>query len=135
MTNASTWFYTQPEPIPYLIAERINNTFWSARIVDVYWQCTRAEAPYQCVGDLHGDAIRMEWEPGEWLLLAGPETEAFHQIMDGISQRVLARPAAVTYRNRQGQQVYEWHAAAGSRRWNELQGDPTVLELKRLSKA
>lgn len=133
MTNASTWFYSQPEPVPFLIAERVNNTFWAARVVDIYWTVTRAEAPYRAEGLLENAPVELEWVPGEWLALGGPqETPAFKDIINAISARIVARPATLTYINRRGMRVYEWHPFGGKERWREIQGKPEFIAPERL---
>lgn len=132
--NASRWFYQAPEPVPYLIGERINRTFWQARIVEVYWTCDRAEAPFHAHGYLNGQLLEMEWIPNVYLALKGPAEIDLTQLVTVMSRRVLARPASVAYIDGEGSQVFEWHAESGRQRWSELQGRPGYSHLRRLNR-
>jgi hypothetical protein len=131
--NAGTWFYREPEHQPYLITERLNGTFWQARIVRVYWRCVKAEPPFRAEGYLGDRLVEMEWMPGQWLALKGPAGDELATLAESISQRVLSLPAALTYTDPQGRQIYEWHVDGGKRRWIELQGRPEFIHPRRLT--
>ena len=50
-TNARTWFYTEPEHDAFAIVERLNSTFWAARIGQILCTaCMQAEPPFKCRG-------------------------------------------------------------------------------------
>src|SRR5687767_15717718 len=42
-TDSRTWFYTTPEPRPYYIEERVNQTLWKNRLQNIFMSCTRSE--------------------------------------------------------------------------------------------
>lgn len=122
-TNASTWFYNPPENRAYLIGERLNGTFWQSRIVNVYWHCVEAEAPFLARGYLEdGRGIELSWEPGKWLALKSPEGYDPTELVTAISKRVLARPAAISFVDVDGNLIHEWHTDGGKKRWAEIQG-------------
>lgn len=131
-SNASKWFFEQPENKPFFVTERINGTFWNARIVDIYWRCTRAEAPLQAEG--YGDHLvfHLEWEPGQWLKLSGLDTEALTDLADAMNRRIMGFSAAFTYEDYDGNRVYEWHRDGGNDRWGDLQGRAEFVRPTRL---
>lgn len=141
--NAATWFYAEPERQPYLISERVNATFWQARMVGLYWRVQNAEPPFRAVGYAGMSKLEMEWVPGQWLSLKVPASVdssplpgglGVDQLVDSISKRVLAMPASITYEDAQGHKVFEWHIDGGKRRWSELQGHPEFRSPTRLTK-
>ncbi len=121
-TNAGTWFYTEPEHRAYLIAERVNGTFWQARVTTVYWHCVRAEPPFRVEGYADGAVVEMEWEPDRWLALKAPDGFDPAPLVKALSRRILTMPAALTYTDPAGRQVYEWHTDGGEARWKAIQG-------------
>lgn len=132
--NAGSWFYTKPEEQAYLISERINGSFWQARVYEVYWTCTKDSAPYVAEGILpDGTEIKLEWEAGKWLALTSTETEEFDRIADLVATRVLLKPADVKYIDADGNRGYEWHLADGDERWGQIQGVARYSQLQRLS--
>ena len=130
--NAGTWFYSAPETAPYLISERLNGTFWGARIVDVYWKCTHPEPPFRATGYMGDERLELSWLPGQWLSLHVPQGVDSQRFIDAISKRVLAFPATCTYVDTHGRTVIEWHTDQGQERWNEIQGRVEFSKLKRL---
>ena len=121
--NASKWFYQEPEPVCYLISERVNSTFWQARIYDVYWNCETEEPPYRVTGTLHGLDIEMEWVPKDWLRIRAELEADLSFIVRAVSERILGHPATLRYENDMaGMQIYEWHIDGGQKRWSEIQG-------------
>lgn len=138
-TNAATWFYNEPEPNAFLITERLNATFWQARIIGMYWRTVNAEAPYRALGYAGETAMEMDWEPRHWLSLKVPaETEAnglpngtkVPDLVEAISKRIIMIPLSVSYGDGQGGKIYEWHADGGKRRWSEIQGKPGYYQPK-----
>jgi|GEM_PF-223115 len=142
-TNAASWFYHEPEHVPYLISERLNATFWQARIVGIYWRCVQAEPPFRAEGYASNQMLELEWQPAQWLALKVP-TEAVENgmpdgakvddLVDNLSKRILAKPASLSYVDPQGRKVYEWHIDGGAHRWSEIQGKPGFSQPKRFSK-
>ena len=138
--NAATWFYTEPEHVPYLITERLNATFWQARIVGFYWRAVSAEPPFRAEGYVGTQIVELEWVPGQWLAIKFP-TSAVQQglangdtvddVVDNISKRVLAHPVSMSYGDPQGRKVYEWHIDGGAHRWSQIQGLPGFSQPKR----
>jgi hypothetical protein len=131
-TNAATWFSREPEHQAYLISERVNGTFWQARIVGVYWHCLRAKPPFLMQAFLGDHPVEIEWVPDKWLTLKAPGEADIASLVRAISKRVLAIPATLTYCDPQGCQIYEWHTDGGQQRWNEVQGQPRFSGPRRL---
>ncbi len=132
--NARSWFYSEPESDPYLISERLNGTFWQARIVSIYWRCLRAEPPLRAVGYSGQHQLELEWVPGQWASLKAPADFDLMGLAEQITRGVLAMPAALTYRDAEGRQVVEWHADGGRRRWSEIQGRAGFVNPRRLGR-
>ena len=131
-TTAETWFYGRPEAEKYLITERLNSTFWNARIVSVYWKGTSSEPPFSATGFRGQQMYKLRWEPGEWLSLSGPEGDTLDDLVDAINTRVLVFPATFTY-EKDGERVYEWHRDGGAQRWSEIQGRGEFFKPQRLA--
>lgn len=131
-TSANTWFYSNPEPKPYMITERVNGTFWQARVAHIYWHCVRAEAPFRVEGYTADATIQMEWVPGKWLALRIPEGIDPASLVETVSRHILSMPAALTYIDTEGRRVYEWHTDGGRARWKEVQGRAGFVKPRRL---
>jgi len=141
--NAAAWFYQEPEHNAFFITERLNGTFWQARIVGLYWRCTHPEPPFRAQGLAGKASLEMEWMPNAWLSLKVPETTLTTELPEGmtvetivesISKRILGRPAAFRYGDTEGRMVYEWHADDGKHRWGEIQGRAEFLHPVKLKK-
>jgi hypothetical protein len=130
-TNAWTWFFNEPENQSYLITERLNATFWQARVVNVYWRCTQDTAPYEAAGYAGDQVLGMSWQPKEWLALRVPPGFEADDLVKAISQRILTIPPTLTY-EQADHQVYEWVVDGGQSRYTELEGDQTLSALKPL---
>lgn len=131
-TSAATWFYRAPEKVPYLVSERVNTTFWDARIAGV---CLRAESvagPYVLKGTYNGGLITMEWQPNEWLRLT--TFPAAPALANGTAL-VLRRKPFLSYEGPEGEMVWEWWIAGGDKRWHEMQGKPAYRNPMRLEGA
>jgi hypothetical protein len=85
-TNASTWFYAEPEHRAYLIEERVNHTFWSQRIASIYLDCTSQEPPFRMAGEWSGIPVALEWVPNEYLTLTTAPGEKADQLIVGIKE-------------------------------------------------
>ncbi len=128
-TDASTWFYNEPEHDAYLIEERVNHTLWAARLYFLYLDCTGAEPPFSMVGEWEGRQIEIEWDPNKLFVLRTPEeTPALRR---GISLVLGIRPATLAYEDPNGVHVTEWHVDGGDARWREIQGKVRYRNPKR----
>ena len=128
-TTAATWFYRVPEKVPYLLSERINGTFWEARLGGVYLNVVSAESPFSMAGGYNGAAVKMDWEPNKWLRLATAPAEP--GLAKGLSN-ILHRRSNFRYETGEGETVWEWWLADGDKRWQELQGKPVYRNPTRL---
>ena len=132
-SNAGTWFYQEPENQPYMVTERLNSTFWGARLTDTYWKCLQTESPYQAEGYLGDHVMLLEWVPQQWLRLTAPEAVEMERIVRGLNERILGVGATLTYKDKEGHRIYEWHLDGGDERWSEVQGRPEFMQPKRLT--
>ncbi len=132
--NAATWFYHQPEQQPFMVTERLNGTFWQARMVNIYWRCIEAGATYRAEGYVGDTMIQMEWVPAKWLRVTAPADFDLKPLMTMISKKVLAIPASFRYADPEGNQIVEWHRDGGAARWAEIQGKGGFMKPQRLSK-
>lgn len=130
-TNARTWFYNEPEHRPYLIEERLNGTFWQARLTQVIFDCVRAEPPFLCLGMWRGQPFEVEWEPKKWLIVRSPQNLP-DDLIAGFS-RVLGFKPAFRYQDPAGRMTYEWHLDGGQARWQAIQGVPSYRQPQRLN--
>jgi hypothetical protein len=130
-TNAWTWFFNEPENQAYLITERLNATFWQARVVNIYWHCTQDTAPFQAAGYAGDQVLGLSWQPGEWLSLRVPTGFDEEDLVRAITHRILTVPPTLTY-EQSSSQVYEWVLDGAQSRYAELQADPTLNALKPL---
>lgn len=130
-TNASTWFYRAPENIPYYINERVNSTFWEARLGGVFLDVERAQAPYLMKGNYNGTPISMEWEPARWLRLG--TAPASPGLARGLSN-ILQRKASLSYETEDGETIWEWRLDDTDKRWEQIQGKPAFRNPVRFDK-
>jgi len=129
-TSAMTWFYRAPEKIPYYIAERVNGTFWEARLPGVYLDVVRAEPPILMQGNYNGTPITMEWEPARWLRLT--TCPASPALAKGLAN-ILRRQPSLSYQTAGGETVWEWRLDDAEKRWQEIQGKPAYRSPVRLA--
>ena len=128
-TNATTWFYKEPETgRPYIIAERVNNTFWGNRIFDIYLTCINAESPYRLIGEWNGTEIEIEFEVQKMFILR-MSTESI-PFVTGCSE-ILGFPPAVSYTDADKRFITEWYAQDAHKRLQEVQGNPSFQNIKR----
>jgi hypothetical protein len=117
--TATTWFYRSPEKDAYLLAERVNGTFWDYRFGGVLLHVTRAQPPFAMQGAYNGAAMGLEWEPNKWLRLTTlPASPALAQ---GVAN-IIRRPPSLRYETLEGETVWEWWVEGADKRWQELQG-------------
>jgi len=132
--NATTWFYREPEKgRPYLIAERVNHTFWTNRITDIYFRCVNAEAPYRLIGQWQGEDVEIEFEVGKLLTLR-MEQESI-PFIKGCSE-ILGFAPTVSYVDPDGRYIVEWYADKGTsaKRLQEVQKNSSFKHIKRYKK-
>lgn len=131
-TTAGTWFYDEPEHNAYLITERLNATFWTARVVEIYWRCIEADPPFRAMGYMGDHTVELEWVPNDWLSLTRRMDLCVDSVVEAISKRILAFPATLAYGQQDGTRVWEWHRDGGQKRWSEIQGHAEFLRPERL---
>jgi hypothetical protein len=120
-TTAATWFYRTPESVPYLLSERINGTFWEARLGGVYLSVVSAKSPFSMAGSYNGAEVQMDWEPAKWLRLS--TRPAAPGLASGLGN-ILRRRANIRYETPDGHTVWEWWVEGADKRWQGLQGKP-----------
>lgn len=128
-TSAKTWFYSTPEPRPYYIEERVNQTLWKHRLQGLFMTCTQAVAPIQMVGRWHDVGVQFEWKPGDYFIL---RTEQERKELIGVLRQVLMMRPSLSYQTPDGLHVVEWHTDGGAQRLRDVQGQPQFQSLRRL---
>ena len=128
-TSSRKWFYSNPEPRPYYIEERVNHTLWKNRVQGVFMSCTQASNPIKMEGNWNGMPLYFEWIPGKYFTLkAGEENR---ELIGVIRQILLGLKPSFTYQDIEGLHVVEWHTDEGEERWKEIQGNPRFQGLQR----
>jgi hypothetical protein len=128
-TNATTWFYSQPETgRPYLITERVTHTFWANRLSGVYFNCVKAEPPYRVESVWDGIQVAMEWEINkQFTLIADRESKP----LITVCSEVLGFRPTVSYIDGDDKYITEWHVKNSSERLREVQGNPAYRSVKK----
>jgi hypothetical protein len=132
-TNASTWFYTEPEHNAFLIEERVNHTFWSNRISALYLDCASIEPPFRMTGDWRGLPVTIEWEPNNYLVLCTRPGDDADSLIVGIKE-ILGFTPTISYVDPDGYLVAEWYVHQADQRIHEIQGNPNYRNIKRYKK-
>jgi hypothetical protein len=132
-TNASTWFYKEPEHNPYLIEERVNHTFWSNRIAAIHLDCTNAEPPFRMVGEWHTIPLEIEWVPNQYLTLSARAGDDVNRLIVGVRE-ILGFTPTISYAGPDGHLKVEWHVKEADQRIREIQGNPNYHDIKRYKK-
>lgn len=128
-TNSATWFYHAPEKNLYLIGERVRTTYWDERIGGLWLDAVQVETPVMMKGAYNGAAVKLEWEPAQWLRLAtAPASPALAKVTGNI----LRRKPTLSYNDPEGHTVWEWRLTDADKRWQEIQGKPTFNNPQRL---
>lgn len=133
-TNATTWFYQEPETgRPYMISERLTHTFWANRLSGIYLKCTRAESPYAVIGNWRGITVEMEWAVKSWFVLRTPQEE---RGLVTVCSEVLGLSPALSYTDSDGHFVTEWFLDenAANTRIQEVQGNANYTMVRRRSR-
>lgn len=128
-TNASTWFYNEPEHNAYLIEERVNHTFWGNRISALYLDCVQAEPPFRMEGVWREMPVALEWVPNDYLALTALPGDDTRALVAGV-QEIMGFVPAVSYRDNAGRLITEWHAKADTDRVRVVQGNPNFHDVK-----
>lgn len=129
-TNASTWFYSEPEHNAYLIEERVNHTFWNHRISGLYFDCTAAEPPFRMAGEWRGMPVTIEWVPKHYFrMTTSPGEDADHLLL-GVKE-ILGFNPTISYVDPAGKLVIEWHVKEVASRIQEIQGNPNYRQIRR----
>jgi hypothetical protein len=130
-TDARKWFYSTPEPRPYYIEERVNNTLWKHRLQGLYMTCTQAAVPVKMEGNWNGMPVTFEWEPGKYFTLRMGQKR---KDMIGVIRQILFNlPPVLEYEDPEGMYVVEWHTDGGQERWAQIQGNPQFQGLRRIA--
>lgn len=129
-TNASTWFYNEPEHDAYLIEERVNHTFWSNRISAISLRCVSAESPFQMQGDWHDIPITIEWVPKTYFKLITENDERIDLLIVGLTE-VLGFLPTISYVNPSDELTAEWHTDQNSEVVQNIQHNPNYRNIKR----
>ncbi len=132
-TNASTWFYAEPEHKPYLIEERVNHTFWNNRISALYLDCTQAEPPFRMAGEWHGIPVNIEWVPNDYFTLETQPGDQTDLLIIGIKE-MLGFPPAISYVDAEGWLIAEWYTQPAETRIQEIQSNTAYQNIKRYQK-
>lgn len=130
-TNATTWFYHEPETgRPYMITERVTHTFWANRLSGIYLKCTHAEAPYKVEGDWRGINIEMEWEVKHRFALRTPQEE---RGLVMVCSEILGIAPSVSYTDADGRFITEWFVdeTEANNRIQEVQGNANYTMVRR----
>ena len=127
--TAASWFYRTPEKNAYLLAERVNGTFWDNRLGGVLLSVVRAEAPFELVGTYQGSDMRLEFEPNKWLRLA--TSPAVPALVDSVAN-IIRRKPTLTFDEAGGETVWEWWLEGADKRWSEVQGKAAFGTPRRL---
>ena len=128
-TNASTWFYREPEHRAYLIEERVNHTFWSNRIVGIYLDCTSAEPPFRMAGEWHGTPLKLEWISNDYLTLTTRPDDNTNLLLIGMKE-ILGFAPTISYVDPEGNFVAQWHKKDVDERIRAIQGNPNYHQIK-----
>ncbi len=129
-TNASTWFYAEPEHDAYLLEERVNHTFWSSRITDLHFDCVNSEPPFQMVATWRGTPVEITWQPKTYFTLAAQPSENTDLLIIGLRD-ILALNPTISYVDPAGKQYTEWYVKEDADRIKEIQGNPNYQQIKR----
>lgn len=130
-TTSRTWFYTEPEHRPYFISQRVNQSLWAMRFVSVYMDCVRAEPPFRVEGTWNDNQLSMDWVPNQWLRLTASKEDL--TLVRSFAQMLQFNPM-FSYTDQAGQFVCEWWRADGTQRYQQVQGQPGITNIKTYKK-
>jgi hypothetical protein len=130
-TDSRTWFYTTPEPRPYYIEERVNQTLWKNRLQNIFLTCTQWTSPIKMEGRWYDLPIQFEWQPGKYFILRSSKESK--ELIGVLRQILMIRPAFI-YQDSDGMYAVEWHTDGGEERWKDIQGNPKYQGLRRFKR-
>jgi len=132
-TNATTWFYAEPEHNAYLLEERVNHTFWANRIADIYFDCVSAEPPFKMTGVWRGHPLAIEWVPQDYFSLITAPSPEIDLLLVGIKE-ILGFLPTLSYVGPGGQMTVQWYFKDAQARMQAIQGNPSYASIKRYTK-
>ena len=127
---SANWFFTQYAPARSVIENDLRLSFWKAGLARMWFTCTKATAPFECLGFWGDEEFSLEWEPQNylWLKMKAPNQD----LLTGF-ERVLKHKALAAYRNSGGNVIVEWRVPNANARFDELKASG-VADLERLDK-
>ncbi len=129
-TNASTWFYREPEHDPYLLEERVNHTFWANRMYALYFDCLSAEPPFRMDAVWHELPVTIEWVPNQYFTLTTQPDKLADALIVGVKE-VLGFKPTISYVDPSGRLTVEWLVGDATERVQEIQGNPNYSQIRR----
>lgn len=129
-TNASTWFYNEPEHNAYLLEERVNHTFWSNRLSAVYLDCLSDTPPFKMAGTWGELPLTIEWVPRDYFTLTTQPDTQVDQLIVALKE-ILGFMPTISYVDPNGDQIVEWHMKQAGQRIQNIQGNPNFHHIKR----
>lgn len=132
-TNATTWFYAEPERNAYLLEERINHTFWANRIADVYFDTISAEPPFKMSAVWRGQSITIEWVPKDYFTLTAAPGADTDLLIVGLKE-ILGFLPTVSYIGPDGLMAVQWYFLDAEGRVQTLSGNPNYSNITRYTK-
>ena len=125
---SANWFFTQYAPARSVIENDLRLSFWKAGLARVWFTCTKATSPFECLGFWGDEEFSLEWEPKNYLRL---KMNAPNQDLLNAFERVLKHKALAAYRNGGGSVVVEWRVKNADAHFEELKAR-AVRDLERL---
>ena len=127
---SANWFFTPYAPARSVIENDLRLTFWKAGLAQMWFTCTKATAPFECLGFWGEAEFSLAWEPKNYLVL---KMKVPNQDLLNAFERVLKHKALAAYRNGGGSVVVEWRVKNADARFDELKARG-VADLERLDK-
>lgn len=121
-TNASTWFYSEPEHRAYLIEERVNHTFWTNRIAGIYLDCTSDTPPFRLEGEWREMPVTLEWVPQDYLILTTRPGGDADSLIVGLKE-ILGFIPTVSFVGPDGLLHVEWRLKQAAERLRAIQAE------------
>lgn len=130
-TNASTWFFNEPEHRAYLIEERVNQSLWANRINGAQLKCIHAEPPFRMTGVWNNLPITLEWIPNDYVMLSvGGDHANVESLLIGFKE-VLGFVPTISYLTPEQTFVAEWRRASASQQVEAIERNPKYSQIKR----
>jgi hypothetical protein len=115
-------------PSRHAIENEMRIAFWNAGFKQMWFTCTKDQAPIECAGRWRGKDFTVAFEPKKSLALKMPEP---NQDLLNAFERVLGHRALAAYRDN-GTVIVEWRVKDANARFEELQKGG-AKELERLN--